>query len=375
MNKRKRNIFIIPSLGYGGAESFLLRLIPHMGKENIIVTLYQTQFDKKRIKKMDVGYITLDIKRTSIKDYLEFIKLILSLGKNDTVFSWLYVADVFASVLKILFFWKKFNVIWNVRNTVISINEYSLFSYISYNFLRIFLMKVPKKIIFNSKVSFLEHIKKGYDEEKSTIIYNGFKRYSSIKENKNQSNSFNIICVARYHKQKNHKLLFKAIHKFSQNYNCNFKLHLVGKGLNNNNNSLVKNLIKQKIYNHIVLYDLIDPISVHKLFSKCDLTLLLSSYGESFPNVIAEAMLYGTFPIATNIGDTANIVNRFGDIISKNSSSDEISKLIYKYYLLKKDNLIIWKEKIKECQEFANNRFGIENSAKRFNEVSNFCQV
>ena len=64
-------------------------------------------------------------------------------------------------------------------------------------------------------------------------------------------------------------------------------------------------------------------------FSKCDITLLLSSYGESFPNVIAEAMLYGTFPIATNIGDTKNIVQSFGDVISKETSSLEISELIY----------------------------------------------
>ena len=134
----QRNIYIIPSLGYGGAESFLLRLIPFMGKENIIVTLYHTQFDKKRIKGTDVEYITLDLKRSTVKDYLKFIKLVFSLGINDTIFSWLYIADLLASLLKILFFWKKFNVIWNVRNTVISVHEYSLISYIS---IMIFLIK------------------------------------------------------------------------------------------------------------------------------------------------------------------------------------------------------------------------------------------
>ena len=45
---------------------------------------------------------------------------------------------------------------------------------------------------------------------------------------------------------KNYKLLFSSIQKFNQKYNCDFKLHLVGKGLNENNKKLVKNLIKLK---------------------------------------------------------------------------------------------------------------------------------
>ena len=58
MNIKKRNIHIIPSLGYGGAESFLLRLIPKMDEENIVITLYHTQYDKERIKDKKLGLTT-----------------------------------------------------------------------------------------------------------------------------------------------------------------------------------------------------------------------------------------------------------------------------------------------------------------------------
>ena len=108
MNIKKRNIYIIPSLGYGGAESFLLRLIPLMDEENIVITLYHTQYDKQRIKDKKAQYITLDPARTSISDIKSFLKLVLSLNDNDTILSWLYIADLFASFIKILFFWKKF---------------------------------------------------------------------------------------------------------------------------------------------------------------------------------------------------------------------------------------------------------------------------
>ena len=86
MNK-KRNIYIIPSLGYGGAESFLLRLIPYMEEENIVITLYDTQYDKQRIKDKKLKYITLDPVRTSISDIKSFLNLIFSLNVNDTILS------------------------------------------------------------------------------------------------------------------------------------------------------------------------------------------------------------------------------------------------------------------------------------------------
>ena len=64
---------------------------------------------------------------------------------------------------------------------------------------------------------------------------------------------------------------------------------------------------------------------------------------KSFPNVIAESMLYGTFPIATNIGDTKSIIDNFGEIRYKNTNAEEIATLINKYYLLKNNEFEEWK--------------------------------
>ena len=65
---KRKNIYIIPSLGYGGAESFLLRLIPYMKYENIIITLFNTKYDKNRLKNIKVKYITLDPFVDNLKD-------------------------------------------------------------------------------------------------------------------------------------------------------------------------------------------------------------------------------------------------------------------------------------------------------------------
>ena len=170
-----RNIHIIPSLGYGGAESFLLRLIPYLNHENIIVTLYKTNHDLERIKNSNFKYITLDPFKTSPKDIFQFLCLLFSLNKNDKVYTWLYISDLIGSIIKMIFFWKDFKLIWNIRNTVISPNDYSIFAYISFLILRRYFKFLPKKIIFNSYKSMQEHINKVYPKDKSFVFYNGYK--------------------------------------------------------------------------------------------------------------------------------------------------------------------------------------------------------
>ena len=68
-----------------------------MKYENIIITLFNTKYDKDRLKNIKVKYITLDPFRTSIKDLYSFFQLAFNLNKKDTIFSWLYIADLFAS--------------------------------------------------------------------------------------------------------------------------------------------------------------------------------------------------------------------------------------------------------------------------------------
>ena len=214
---KKRNIHIIPSLGYGGAETFLIRLIPLLNRNNTIITFYKTDYDKNRIKGKNLSYITLDPFRTSLKDIFAFLKLIFSLDKNDIIFSWLYISDIIASIIKCLLFWKKFKLYWNVRNTIITKREYSFLTSLSFFLSKKLFMKIPNRIIFNSYKSMEDHINNGYSKEKSITIHNGYERLSKISVPKKNKNIFKIAYVARYHPQKNHKLLFKSISLYKKN--------------------------------------------------------------------------------------------------------------------------------------------------------------
>ena len=82
-------------------------------------------------------------------------------------------------------------------------------------------------------------------------------------------------------------------------------------------------------------------------FNKIDYLVSSSSFGESFPNVIAESMLHGIPCVSTNVGDTKKIISNFG-WISEPSNPEKLCIKIQEAIKLKHTNhkkFIILKKK------------------------------
>ena len=90
----------------------------------------------------------------------------------------------------------------------------------------------------------------------------------------------------------------------------NFKILLIGKDLTNKNHKIVRLIDEYSLRKNILLLGERDQIN--ELMCLIDCHVLSSSYGEAFPNVIAEAMACSTPCIATNVGDSKNIIGKFG---------------------------------------------------------------
>jgi glycosyltransferase involved in cell wall biosynthesis len=367
----KKYLHLIPTLRYGGAESFLLRLVDNLEGIHLIVVLLDSSKDEIRIKelqKKNVSYLNLSLRRITFKKIKIFFKYIFELDREDRIFSWLYIADLLASFLKLVFRIKA-PLIWNVRCTLVQKKDYSLFSYFSYIICLKLFRNIPRKIVFNSKKAMDQYLLQGYPSKKSIVIYNGFERLIGENPQKLKKEFLNLICVARYHPQKNHSLLIKTLFHFKKKYKKKFVLHLVGENIEINNKELTNLLKSNQIFEDVKLYGTISPKEVHKLFAMSDISLLFSSFGESFPNVLAESMLYGTIPIATAVGDAEYIVSNFGEIIPLDISSKEISEIILRYANLKIYSSDIWNKKVKSCIDFSSNRFNIKNIASQFHDL------
>ena len=120
MFKSKNYLHLIPSLRYGGAESFLLRLVDNLDGNHLVVVLMDSIHDELRIKQLKnhkVKYLNLNFKKLTYKKIKTLFDYITLLNKDDRIFSWLYIMDLLAIFIKVIFRIRA-PLIWNVRNTL-----------------------------------------------------------------------------------------------------------------------------------------------------------------------------------------------------------------------------------------------------------------
>ncbi len=117
-----------------------------------------------------------------------------------------------------------------------------------------------------------------------------------------------IGSVARWNPQKDHANLISALSLLARQ-GRDFRCILVGPGLERSNAELWTLIAESGLENKVVLLG--PRYDIPAIMSAFDL-LVLSSYTEAFPNVVAEAMACGTPCVVTDVGDAALIVGNTG---------------------------------------------------------------
>jgi glycosyltransferase involved in cell wall biosynthesis len=159
--------------------------------------------------------------------------------------------------------------------------------------------------------------------DKLNLIYNGIESLSISSKPKLSSNNkrFNIIMVARFEDQKNHKTLILAIKDLS-----NVNLTFIGDGpkLNDIKNYVIQNDIKS----NIIFKGFSDKVDDHLLEN--DL-FVLSSNWEGFPISTLEAMRCGLPVIVSDVGGAAECVKHgVNGFIFKNGDYIQLANYIKK---------------------------------------------
>ena len=374
-------LHIINSLKKGGAEGNLYRLCKVQKKK------YKNKIDITIITLIDNGYYEYELKKKGIKTFslgikkenkiTNFIKKIATLRKfikkknPDIIQSWMYHSNFISIFIPKIYHNKIF---WNIRHSELNFKISKKITILLSIICGLFSRTVPKKIIYCSEKSIKFHEKMHfYSKNKTSLINNGYsdKNYyssNSLRSNfrkKNKIKQTDIILgyAGRYAKQKNIESLLHAFSKISKNYE-NVYLYMVGKDINFKNKELVNTVFDYKIKNKVFFLN--EQKNLLKFYNGIDL-LLLTSYSESFPNVIAEAMLCSTPVLSSDAGCSKKIIDKYGFVLNKNdylSITKGLKKTISKFINKKKN----WKFLKKNARLHIKKNFSIEKMADNYFE-------
>ena len=324
----KKILFVIPSLGAGGAERQLLRLIKGINIPEVEIHLCALRdggtFDKE---------VPKFAKRIHLVSYKNILKSVLTIRKyinrNDIsiIHSFLPLANIYIS-FSILFMKKKPEFIISVRSLVRNFFRRNFF-------LNQFSFFFADIIVANSGTVRI-NIEKKYsvDQEKIRLIYNGIDCSEFPKKNKLKKNKsgFTILFIGRFDKNKGISILAEIIGKICGKGDIDFIL--VGKG------PLKEDVIK--IISDSGVSDKVEYVSeatdVVQYFSRSDL-FVLPTLLEGLSNVVMEAMAAGVPVITTDIPANKELIidGLNGFLVPPNDSSALYEKIIF---VLKNQELI-----------------------------------
>ncbi len=329
---KKKIAHIITSLGRGGAETMLFKLITAPNSSNFdifIISLTDDVYYKNIICEKGVKVSIVNLKKHKISGIIEVLKIC---RKFDIIQTWMYHADFIGLLIKII--WPQKIVVWGIRHGNLSLTKNKISTLVLAKINAIF-SKLIDAIIVCSNASILSHKKFGYNTSKMRLIPNGFDTdmYSRvISDNKyllkylNNNNDYNeiriLLCVGRWDVQKDQPNLIKALSYI--NRSNKFVLFMCGEGLSHSNKKLIKLIKYYDLESRIVLLGHRDDINL--IMSSSDI-FINPSLGEGFPNVVGEAMASECYCIVTNVGDSKLIVEPFGSVVEPNNPKELANKI------------------------------------------------
>ena len=316
-------VHIITGLEDGGAEATLTKLLSYSSvlrsRYHVISLLGLGKYGPK-FREMGIPTYALNLNRPiyAISALFKLFKILRSI-EPDIVQTWLYHADLIGGVIARIVGVKA--IYWGVRHSNLSPANMKIRTLIVVKISALLSGVIPHKIICCSDEAVKSHIDIGYDKNKFVVINNGYDLSNFTKINidiDDVKSDFSIPIstpllgmVARFNVQKDHYNLLQALANVKKE-GLEFICILVGTGINNDNIQLTQWINQLSLSRNVKLLGQHEDIPL--IMNILDIHIL-SSLGEAFPNVIAEAMACYTPCITTDVGEASIIVGDTGWVV------------------------------------------------------------
>ena len=314
---------LITSLNIGGAEQQLKQLVLARKGDDLRQQLVISMTDEgpigAELRQAGVKVHTLGIPRgrPSLSGLFRLSALLGQL-RPEVVHCWLYHACLLGVVAGRIA--KTPKVVWSLQSANESLASYRFQTRLVVR-LCASLSRFVDAISPNSEVGRALHERWGYSMSRMCVIPNGIdlnlfkpdpEAYSAVrKELGVPSQTLLIGLFARYHPMKDHATFLRAA-QIVRSQTANVQFLLAGEGITANNTELCR--IVDECGLEEVIHRLGARSDVPRLTAAVDVACL-SSWSESAPFVVCEAMACGVPCVVTNVGDAAQMVGDAGSVV------------------------------------------------------------
>lgn len=368
-------IHIITGLNNGGAEAVLYRLVTNDTKhKHVVVSLmgmgkYGSMLEEKGIEvvclNMPQGKLTLGGVLTLWKT--------LRKHKPNVVQTWMYHADFIGGLVA------KFagikNIFWGIRHTDLVPGESRKATILIARLCAKISAFVPTKIVCCAERAAQVHAELGYKKEKMVVIGNGYElSHFRVDEAKGaetrealgiEADMPLLGKVGRFNAQKDHKNLLQAL-AILKNKGLVFRALLIGPNMDEHNAELMGWIEQNQLQDNLLL--LSQRTDIPALMNAMDVHILSSSFGEAFPNVVAEAMACGTPCVATDVGDAGLIVGDTGWVVPPRNA-EALADAIEQALLEMQNNPEAWQQRKLACRQRIEENFSIGTMIEKYHAV------
>ncbi|MDR4465262.1 MAG: glycosyltransferase [Nitrospira sp.] len=320
----KRILFLTTGLYAGGAELMLLRLLSRLDRQRFVpsvISLIQLGPVSEKIERLGISVRSLGMHPgkpnvASIGRLLRWIRQ----DRPHVIQTWMYHADLLGGVAARLA--GHIPIAWGVRHSDPRTQGYGTLTMPTVKLCARLSRWIPKRIVCCSEASREAHVAFGYTADKMVVIPNGVD-LTALKPDPDAcrvtrhalsipTEASVIGLVGRFHPQKDHKNFVQAAKLiFSKRPSVYFVL--CGEGVTWDNRELALWIDDAGIRENCRLLGRREDVP--QLMASFDLATSSSCFGESFANVVSEAMSCGVPCVVTDVGDSAYIVGPTGIVV------------------------------------------------------------
>lgn len=315
--------FVTTSLVMGGAETMLYRLLSRLDRSQFapqVVCLTEPGPIGDRIRELEIRVHSLRM-HPSTPNPLAVARLAAWLRRDSPAVmqTWMYHADLIGGLTAKLA--GHLPVIWGIRQSDLSAEGNRWMTLQTIRACARFSRWLPTSIVCSSEAARRSHTTVGYDASRMVTIRNGLDsslfrpdadaRLSVRQELKIPAEAPLVGIIGRFHPQKDHRnFISAAAHLHAHRPEVYFLL--CGDDLTWENPQVSGWIDAAGLRDRCRLVG--RRFDMPRLTAALDLAVS-ASFGESFPNVVAEAMSCGVPCVVTDVGDSAFIVGDTGRVV------------------------------------------------------------